>query len=160
MPFSPYLIIVAMLALGGAFVAGDLHRRAERDDHYGRIIAEQKVAAAGILAAETAKTEATNARNAELARTIEETNAQKAAADIARGADFDKRLRLAVGRERGRCTATSQTAPAGSGAEPAESGDPGLGGISPEAIRAVRDAGLELQRYAVACHSWALEVGR
>ena len=157
---NPYLILVAVLALGGAFIGGYLKGGADTGARWEAATERLKAEAAATLAVETAKAAAADARNAELARTIEETHAQAVKDAASRGADFDRRLRLAASRV-GRCgPAAAAAIDPGRGSDPAGRGDPGLGGVSPEAIRAVRDYGLELQRYAVACHSWALEVGR
>lgn len=121
-------------------------------------IAEQKIEAANVLAAETAKAAAADARNAELANKLDQTYAQalKDAADSRD--DFARRLRLA--RRGARCDSPTAPETPDPGISPHTS--PGSDGGSGESDLALylRDAALELQRYAIACHSWANQVGR
>ena len=150
----------AILIAGGIYFAGFKHASARWEAATARL----QVEAATLLSTETARVhEAENRANA-LARTIEENHALETAQNAARGADFDRRLTIRVRdaerRARGNCPGPSQAADPPPPADPAGSGDPGLGGIDPERIRAIRDAGLELQAYAKACHKWAAEVGQ
>lgn len=163
MPFSPYLAVAAVLALLGAFVAGNLHGHRAEKTVWEAATARLQAEAATTLAAETQRVREAENRAQALTRTIEETHAVTAAADAARGADFDRRLaervRDAERRARSRCPVPGQAADPAAAEGTASGGDAGLGGISVERVRAIRDAGLELQRYAVACYEWARSVG-
>lgn len=160
---NPYLLaaigIGALAALSGSYLAGRSHANARWEAATARIQAE----AATTLAQETARVREAENRAQALTREIEETHAQNTADDAARGADFDRRLaerlRDAERRARSRCPSPGQAADPSAAADAAGSRGAGLGGIDPARVRAIRDAGLELQRYAKACHAWAAEVG-
>ena len=161
---TPYLAAAAVLALLGAFVAGNLHGHRAEKTAWEAATARIQAEAATTLAAETERVREAENRAQALTRTIEETHAFTAAADAARGADFDRRLtervRAAERRARRNCPVPGQAADPASAEGVAAGGDDGLGVVSVERVRAIRDAGLELQRYAVACFTWAQQVGQ
>jgi len=164
MPFSPFLALAAVLALLGAFVAGNLHGHRAEKTVWEAATARLQAEAATTLAAETERVRAAENRAQALTRTIEETHAVTAAADAARRDTFDRlltqRVRDAERRARSRCPVPGQAADPAAAEGSAPGGDAGLGGVSVERVRAIRDAGLELQRYAVACFTWARQVGQ
>jgi len=121
-------------------------------------VAEQKTEAAQLLATATAASAAIDAARAEFANKLDTEHALSAANDAARRADFDKRLREARRGASNRCPTAVAAVDPGERAGVAESGDDGSGNIDPASH--LRDAALELQRYAVSCHSWATQVGR
>ena len=154
----PYVILAAFLAILGAYVGGNLHgHRAERvtwEAATERLKAEQ----AQTLADETAKAVLATQRMDELAREKDAEDEKRRIADAAGRDDFERRLREAR-RRAGRCSApTPASVNPGESAGAAPERDDGPG--SPDPGLALRDAALELQRYAVACHGWALQVGR
>jgi len=121
-------------------------------------VAEQKIEAANILAAETTKAAAADARNAELANKLDIAHAQ-AIRDAADSRD-DFARRLLIARRGARCSgpAATETPHPGIGSDTPPGSDGGSG--SADLALHLRDAALELQRYAIACHSWATQVGR
>lgn len=96
--------------------------------------------------------------NTDLARKVDQDAADaQVAADAGRD-DFARRLHDARSWARGPGTGCGKAASASVGAEPAAVSEPGPG--SPDPGSRLRDAALELQRYARACHEWAVGVGR
>lgn len=121
-------------------------------------IAEQKSEAADLLTDLTEKARAKEAAHAETARNIDVVYQAMLNDAFAGNADFDKRLRDA--RRRASCpnTGSGQASDTGVGSTVAPSSDDGLG--KPDPASDLRDALKELQRYSVACHGFALSVGR
>lgn len=152
------LVIAGFLAVLGAFIGGYLKGGADTAARWEAATERLKADAATTLAAETAKAAAKDAENAELANRLDLANAKAEADAYATATDFARRLREARRGANGRCPTAVAAVDPGVGAGVTESRDDGPGGADP-AVH-LRDAALELQRYAVACHSWAKEVGR
>lgn len=155
---NPYLIIALLLALGGSFVGGYLKGGADTGARWEAATERLKAEASQTLAEETAKAAAKDAENAELANKLDVEHAKAVQDALATRDDFSRRLLVA--RRGARCSgpAAPPAADPGVGAGPAPERNDGSGGPDPGLI--LRDAALELQRYAVACHGWAVEVGR
>lgn len=96
--------------------------------------------------------------DAERARQVDEVY-QAMLNDAYAGRDsFNERLRIARRGQSCADTASGQAAHPRGGENVAPLSNDGPGGSDPAGR--LRDAALELQRYAVACHSWAIQVGR
>lgn len=159
---SPTIILATalgfVLATGGAYVTGNLQGRKAADNIWQAKVAEQKVEAANQLAAAYAAKAEKEREDADNARRIDEAHKADMAAADAERADFDRRLREA--RRRASCSSTGGTeAPNTSVSENVAPGGIDRPG-SPDPGNRLREAALELQRYARACHSWAHQVGR
>lgn len=121
-------------------------------------VAEQKVEAGKVLAGALQRLRDKENRDAENARAIDE--AHKAEIDSANAgrADFERRLRVARSRPScGNTTAVKAVDPVVSESPTAGRDD---GHRENDIGISLRDAALELQRYAIACHSFATSVGR
>lgn len=119
--------------------------------------AQEQVAGALLNNAYAEKAEAEKKSN-DKAREVDEKYAQDMAAADAGRDDFNKRLRDAKRRACGGSPPTGQAVNPGIGTEPTGSGDGRSG--EPNSASRLRDYALALQRYAVACHEWAVSVGR
>jgi len=125
---------------------------------YEAAISAQKAEAAAKLTELTERARKKETEDAENARNIDAVY-QAMLNDAFAGRDaFDQRLRIA--RRGARCGGAGSGAPADTGerADPAAVSEPGPG--SPDPAHDLRNAALELQRYAKACHSFAVSVGR
>lgn len=154
----PYLILAAVIAFLGAYMGGNLHgHRAERIV-WEKALAEQKAEAGKVLANALQRVRDKENQDAETARRIDETHAHELAVANAGLADFERRLRET--RRRASCGNTPATPAVNPGisADIAPGGDDGSRTNDPAS--SLREAALDLQRYALACHSWAKGVGR
>lgn len=159
MPFSPYLALAAVLALLGAYMGGNLHgHRAERA--VWRLVQAQERAEASRIQAQAEKAAREAQERVETAnRAIEEEHAKAIADAAASRDDFERRLRDAT-RSR-LCDPVPASPPTpGDRADATPGGWDGFREPDFDAGRRLREAGLVLQAYAKACHSWAEQVGR
>lgn len=161
---NPYVIIGAGVAFLVVATSAFFEGRHYEALTWEKAVAAQKIEAAAKLQTATAANAALDAKNSELAIRLDQEHAN-AIADAAASrdnfnSDLAKRLRETERRLRGRCTPAPEAAHPGVGADVAAVGDDGPAGVDLAAVRAVRDAALEMQAYAVACHGWAVEVGR
>lgn len=155
---NPYV----MLAFGAALIASILGGYAYGTAHEARIwkaaLAEQKAEAEQLRTTLTEKARAKEAADAESARNIDAVYQTMLADAYAGSAEFDRRLRVA--RRGASCggAGSGQAPHPGSGADVAAGGEPGPGSADP--AHDLRNAALELQRYAKACNAFAVSVGR
>ena len=159
LPIPPQYALIAKMAAVGALLLGTSWLVADYKDRGHRAeIAEMQAEAERTLTAVTEANRLKEKADADKAREIDAMY-QGMVNDAYAGRDaFAERLRIAR-RGASNCSATArEAADTGVREEPAGSGDDGSGSADP--AHDLRDAALELQRYAVACHSWTVSVGR
>lgn len=155
---NPYVIIAAGCIWLGSVVGGYLYGTAHERRAWEASTARLQAEASEIrLKAEARAREAEN-RAAEAAILIDGAHADAerkiAESRDAFAADLDRRLRNAARRSCGGNGVPSAPSGPSSAADPAAGSDPGLRGVDSGRLRAVRDAAMRLQGYAVACHSF------
>jgi len=121
-------------------------------------VSEQKIEAGKVLATALQNNRVKENQDAENARKVDENHAKDLAAATASRDDFANRLRIA--RRGASCPNPGSTEAPDPGISPDPASISNDGPRGPDPALSLRDAALELQRYARACHSWALEVGR
>lgn len=158
MTSNPYVLLAAgglwIVSILGGYFYGTHHEALS----WRAVIAEQKVETARTLNTATEAARQKETADADHAREIDAQHADalRAVAD-SRDAFADK-LRIARSRQCGPSAPAGQAADTGSGATVASRGDDGPG--QPDPGNRLREAVKVLQAYAVACHGWAVEVGR
>ncbi len=146
----------AFYAVSLIVVGAGVHNYVSRG--YEAAISAQKAEAATKLSELTKRARKKENEDAENARNIDAVYQAMLSDAYAGRDDFDKRLRIA---RRGQgCGGTGSGAPSDTGerTDPAAVSEHGPG--SPDPAHDLRNAALELQRYAKACHSFAVSVGR
>lgn len=153
-----YRLLAALGAAVALLAAGAWTGHTWTERRWEAAVARQEAEAARMEAASIERNRAKEAQDAENARRIDESHAAELASIRATADDFAERLRIA--RRGARCPSpgATQADNPGVSAEPAGSSDNGSG--QPDPGNRLRAAVKELQAYAVACHSWSLEVGR
>lgn len=161
MPFNPYLALGAVLALIGAFLAGNYHGHDAESQVWQATIAQQKAQATQLLADQTAKIAAAEQTQAMANANLEQIRHEY---DL-KAADADSRVRAALARlrqsqGRGGCGSGALRASTGAGgAENASTGssDGLASGLDDLTARTARAAN-ELAAYARECHDFALSL--
>lgn len=165
---NPYLIIASLVGALALAVGGFVEGRHYESLTWAKALSEQKLDAAAKLTAAVNANAAADAKNSELANRLDQEHAN-AIADAAASRDnftaeltrrIAERVRETERRVRGSCPTTAEAPHPGVRADVANGGDRGPVGPDIAAGQRLRDYALELQTYAVACHSWAIEVGR
>lgn len=158
MPFNPYILLAAggiwLASIVGGYFYGTHHEALS----WKAAIAQQQADASRTLTAATDAARQKEATDADHAREIDAQHA--AALDAANSSrdDFARRLRDARSRSCGSGADGGKATDTGSSAISPIGGDTGPGSVDPG--NRLREAVKVLQAYAVACHGWAVEVGR